>query len=90
MSIDVKISPILARYSGNQRTAKVKGSNVGECLDHLVTQFPDLKKALFDKNGRLHRYIDVYVNQKSTYPEELAKTVKDGDNLQIMMIIAGG
>ena len=48
------------------------------------------KQALFDKSGRLHRYLDVYVNGESAYPEELVKPVKDGDNLQIVMIVAGG
>jgi molybdopterin converting factor small subunit len=90
MSIGVKVSSIFAKYTNNQRTAEVNGSTVGECIDHLVKQFPALKQALFDKNDRLRHYIDVYVNQESAYPEELAKPVKDGDNLQIVMVIAGG
>lgn len=90
MSIEIKISPIFSRYTDNQQTAKVKGSTVGECLDHLVKQFPDLKRVLFDKNGRLNRYINIYVNGESAYPEELAKPVKDGDKLNIVAVIAGG
>jgi len=38
----------------------------------------------------LLNYVDIYVNQESSYPEELAKPVKDGDELHITMIIAGG
>lgn len=90
MSIEVKISPILAKYTNNQQVAEVNGSTVGECLDHLVRQLPKLKPALFDSSGRLQRYLDVYVNGESAYPQELAKTVKDGDKLQIVMVIAGG
>ena len=90
MSIEVKISPILARYTNNQQAAKVNGSTVGECLDHLVKQFPDLKQVLFAKGGKLHHYLDVYINGESAYPEELVKPVKDGDKLHIVMLIAGG
>ena len=90
MSIEVKFSPILAKYTNNQRATEVSGSNVGECLDHLVKQFPDLKPALFAKDGKLHRYLDVYINGESAYPEELVKPVKDGDELHIVMVIAGG
>ena len=90
MSIEVNIPPTLARYTNNQQVARVNGSTVGECLDHLVEQFPDLKQALFDKGGRVHRYIDVYVNGESAYPEELAKPVKDGDELHIVMLVHGG
>ena len=90
MSIEVKFSPIFIRYTNNQQAAEVSGSTVGECLDHLVKQFPDLKTIIFDKHGKLHLYLDVYVNGESAYPEELVKPVKDGDTLQLIMVIAGG
>jgi len=90
MTIEVKFSPILAKYTNNQKIAEVSGSTVGECLDHLLKQFPDLKAALFAGDGRLHRYLDVYINGESAYPEELVKPVKDGDELHIVMVIAGG
>ena len=90
MSIEVKISSIFLRYTNNQKVAKVTGATVGECLDHLVKKFPDLKTALFDQSGQLHRYIDIYVNQETAYPEELAKPVKNGDKLHLLMLIAGG
>jgi molybdopterin synthase sulfur carrier subunit len=90
MSIEVKISPTFMRYTNNQKLARVKGSTVGECLDHLVTQFPDLKPALFDQTGRLHRYIDIYVNDETAFPEERAKPVKEGDKLYLLILISGG
>lgn len=34
--------------------------------------------------------INIYVNGESAYPEELAKPVKDGDELTIDLIIEGG
>lgn len=90
MSVEAKIPPVFTRYTDNQQSAEVNGSTVGECLDQLVKQFPDLKPVLFDKNGRLHRHLDVYVNGASAYPEELAKPVNDGDKLHIIMVLAGG
>lgn len=90
MSIEIKITPAFLRFTNNQRSAEVTGSTVGECLDHLVKQFPDLKQALFDRKGKLQRYLDIYVNGASAYPEELTKPVKDGDKLHIVMVIAGG
>ena len=49
-----------------------------------------MKKALFDKKGKLKNIINIYLNQESTYPEELAKAVKDGDEIHITVILAGG
>jgi molybdopterin converting factor small subunit len=90
MSIEVKISPVFSRYVNNQPTAEVKGSTVGECLNHLVKQFPGLKRALFDRKGELNRVINIYINGENAYPETLTKPVKDGDKLNIVMIITGG
>ena len=90
MSIRVELSPIFAQHTNNQLVIQAKGSTVGECLDHLVKRFPDLKSAFFDKNGRLYRYIDIYVNGESAYPEELTKPVKNGDKLNILILVAGG
>ncbi len=90
MSIEVKISPALTQYSDNQPVAEVNGSNVGECLDQLIKQFPRLKEPLFKKNGELQGTLEVYLNMESTYPEELAKPVKDGDKLYVVPVITGG
>ena len=49
-----------------------------------------MKKQLFSKNGELFEYIIIPVNGESAYPEQLAKPVKDGDELNIVLIIGGG
>ena len=90
MSIEVKISAFFTPYTNNQQVAEVKGKNVGECLNHLVKQFPSLKQVLFDKNNRLYSYFDIYINEESAYPEHLSKPVKDGDTLHIVMLLHGG
>ncbi len=86
----INISPILYQYTSDRSTAEVDGDTVGQCLDHLVEQFPGSDKALFDKNGKLLNYVDIYVNEESAYPEELVKLVETGDELHIVLTIAGG
>jgi len=90
MSVKVNINPALYQYTNNQGMVEVNGDTVGQCLNHLVKQFPGIEKGLFDKKGKLLNYIDIYVNGKSAYPEELAKPVNDGDELHIVFTIAGG
>jgi len=63
---------------------------VGECLQDLVNQFPAIKQRLYDKNGKLANFVEIYVNSESSYPEELAKVVKDGGEITIMALISGG
>ncbi len=91
MSIKVNLPSHLHSFTGGQSVAEVTGRTVGECLNDLVRQFPGIERAIFDKQGQLLNYVDVYVNRESSYPEELAKPVKDGDELHItLFVIAGG
>jgi molybdopterin converting factor small subunit len=76
--------------TGNGSVVEVKGNTVGECLDNLVKQFPDAKKHFFSSKGILFENISIYVNGESTYPKQLAKPVKDGDELNILVLIGGG
>jgi molybdopterin converting factor small subunit len=90
MSVRVNIHQALRHLTNSQATAEVNGSTVGKCLHDLVQQFPGIETTLFDKNGKLFNHVDIYVNLESSYPEELAKPVKDGDELSITLMIAGG
>lgn len=90
MSVTTNLHPSLQHLTNGQAVVKVKGKTVGQCLDNLFRQFPEIKPWLFDKKDRLRNYVDIYVNQESAYPEELAHPVKDGDELHITMIIGGG
>ena len=90
MSIRIDIPPLLRHLADGATTATVKGSTVGDCLNHFVKQYPGTKKLLFGKNGKLLRYVEVYVNGETTYPEELTKRVKDGDEIAIVYLISGG
>jgi molybdopterin converting factor small subunit len=90
MSVKINIHPSLLHLTDNQEMVEVGGNTVGQCLEQLCTQFPELREWLFDKKGKLINTIDVFVNQESAYPEELAKPVKDEDKLNLIMVIAGG
>jgi hypothetical protein len=90
MSINVKISPVLARYTKNHLEATVTGANVRECLECLVEQFPKLQNPLFDKNGQLKSYLTIYINQEKTSSDILSKPVTNKDTLFIIQLLAGG
>jgi len=90
VSVKVNINPSLSHLTNDQNVVEVNGSTVGQCLQQLVARFPEIKNWLFEKDGKLNRLVDVYVNLESSYPEELAKPVKDGDELHIIVIISGG
>ena len=88
--IKINIPSYMRSFTNNMKVVEVNGSTVGECLNHLVKQFPGMKKQLFSKNGNLFENIIISVNGESAYPEQLAKPVKEGDELNILLIIGGG
>jgi molybdopterin synthase sulfur carrier subunit len=90
MSVTINIPQFLQHLTGDVVVASVNGRTVGECLGDLVQQFPQLKARLFTEDGQLLKYLDVYINGESAYPEELAKTVNDGGELHIIKAIVGG
>jgi molybdopterin converting factor small subunit len=90
VSIKINIPQFLWHFTGDAKVADVGSRTVGECLSDLIKQFPQLKTQLFTRKGKLHKYLDVYINGQSAYPEELAKPVNDGDELHIIKVIVGG
>jgi molybdopterin converting factor small subunit len=90
VSIRIDIPPLLRHLTDGAITAPVKGSTVGDCLNDFVRQYPKTRRLLFDKEGKLLRFVEVYVNKVTTYPEELATPVNDGDEISIVHVISGG
>ena len=90
MSVKVNIHPFLLHLTNQQDSVQAEGNNVGEVLNYLVEKYPGLREWLFEKDGKINNLVEIYVNMESSYPEELTKPVKEGDELQIIIIITGG
>ena len=90
VSVNIHIHKTHRRCTDGKESVEVEGSTVRECLEALVDRFPDMEKELFGKKGDLRNLIEIYINLESAYPNELAKPVKDGDEIYITFMLAGG
>ena len=64
---------------------------MGEVLSALTTQHPDLRKQLYNDEGKLRSFVNVYLNDEDIrYLNKDATPVKDGDTMSIVPSIAGG
>ena len=90
MSTRVHLYSNLQRYTGNQLTVEVQGDTVGSCLKDLVRQYPALKPVLFDKSGNLQSNIYISLNLTSSKSEQIEKPVGAGDEIYLILIVAGG
>ncbi len=87
----VLIPTPLRQYAGKQDSVELTGSTVGEVLTALTTQHPDLRRQLYNDEGKLRSFVNVYLNDEDIrYLEKDATPVKDGDTVSIVPSIAGG
>ncbi len=91
MSVKIMIPTPLRTYTGQGDSVSVEGGTVDEALASLVEAHPDLKKHLYNNEGALRNFVNVYVNDEDIrYAERGATGLKDGDVLSIVPSIAGG
>lgn len=90
MSVKVHIHTTQRHLTDGLEVVEVQGKTVKECLEYLVGLFPEVKEGLFEKKGKLRNHIEIYVNLESAYPDELGKAVKDGDDIHVSLMLAGG
>jgi len=87
----VLIPTPLRQYAEKKDAIELNGSTVGEVLGALTSQFPDLRKQLFNDEGRLRSFVNVYLNDEDIrYLKKDATPVANGDTLSIVPSIAGG
>jgi molybdopterin converting factor small subunit len=90
MAVRVHIHATHRQFTNGMEVVATTGNTVGECLAHLISQFPEMGKAIFSKKDKLLDIVEVYVNHASAYPNELIKPVKDGDEIHLVLMLAGG
>ena len=90
MSVEIIIPQFLQHLMDNVNTINVDGETVGECLEELVRRFPRLEEILYDVEGNLPHLLNVYVNKESAFPEEMARSVREGDTIHIAYTLVGG
>ena len=90
MSVKVSLHKTHRQFTDGIETVESHGETVGDCLEYLAEQYPGMGEALFEKKGKLRRHIEIFLNLKTTYPDELAMPVEDGDELYVVVMLAGG
>src|SRR5665213_1068062 len=87
----VLIPTPLRQYTEKQDSVELTGTTVGEVLGALTAKFPDLRKQLFNDEGKLRSFVNVYLNDEDIrYLKKDATPVAASDTLSIVPSIAGG
>jgi len=90
MSVTVKLHQYFQDMAGGKQVVEAEGHTIVELIDDLETKYPGIKEHLLDKRGRLQGFVELFVNSQIVYPENTGMQVKDGDEIEILTIVAGG
>src|SRR2546426_2847875 len=87
----VLIPTPLRQYAGKQDAVELGGATVGEVLKELTGKYQDLRRQLYNDEGKLRSFVNVYLNDEDIrYLKKEGTPVKDGDTISIVPSIAGG
>jgi MoaD family protein len=91
MTVAIHIPTPLRKFTEDQDTVEVEGSNVGEALEHLTERYPDLRGRLFTDDDEVRRFVNIFANDEDIrFQEQLDTNLEDGDEVSIVPAIAGG
>lgn len=81
----------LRQYTDKKESVEASGATAGDVLASLTTQYPELRKQLYNDEGKLRSFVNVYVNDEDIrYMQRDSTPVQDSDVLSIVPSIAGG
>src|SRR5438105_2629493 len=91
MANKILIPTPLRPFTGKQDAVEVDGATIGELLVNLTTKYEGLKPHLYNEQGKLRSFVNVYLNDEDIrYLEKEKTAVKPGDTVSIIPSVAGG
>jgi adenylyltransferase/sulfurtransferase len=91
MAVKLFIPTPLRQYVGQAEALDVEGSTVGEALDRVTARFPALRRHLYNDQGKLRSFINVYLNDEDVRFLQREETpLRESDEVRLIPSIAGG
>ena len=91
MPTKILIPTPLRPYTDKKDAVEVEGGTVGELLADLTAKHAGLKGHLYNEQGKLRSFVNVYLNDEDIrYLQKEQTPVSAGDTLSIIPSVAGG
>ena len=91
MSITVRVPPVFRTMTAGSSSVSLEGATIADVLADLEAKHPGFHDKLFDADGALVRYVNVFVDDDDIrFMDGLATPVPDGGTVSIMQAVAGG
>ena len=91
MSVKVRIPTPLQKLTNNQSEIQCDAATIDAMLAELEKKHPGVKERLCDGDGKLRRFVNIYVNEEDIrFLKGQDTALKSGDDVSIIPAIAGG
>ena len=91
MPVKVTIPVPLRASTGGVGRMEVEASDIAGLLRELEQRFPGIEERLYDEDGNLRRFVNIYVNgENMLFLSGLKTSLRDGDEVSIVPTVAGG
>ena len=91
MAVKVRIPTPLQKLTKDQAEVLCQAASINEMLAELEKQHPGVKERLCDAEGKLRRFVNIYVNEEDIrFLQGQDTKLKEGDDISIIPAIAGG
>lgn len=91
MSIKVRVPTPLQKLTRDLDIVECNAKTIKDLVENLDRDYPGLKGRICDEDGKIRRFLNIYVNDEDIRFLEMDRTeLKDGDEVSIIPAIAGG
>ncbi|MEU9763849.1 ubiquitin-like small modifier protein 1 [Streptomyces sp. NPDC047985] len=91
MSVKVRIPTILRTYTGGRSEVPAEGETLSQVIESLEANHPGIAARVLDDQGKLRRFVNVYVNDDDVrFEDGLETATPDGVGISIIPAVAGG
>ena len=91
MPVRIRVPGPLRRLCGGESEVTVDGDTVSAALTSLDERYPGFHDRLYDADGKLRQFINIYVNDSDIrFSDGLETAVGDRDEVSIVPAVAGG
>jgi molybdopterin converting factor small subunit len=91
MAAVIEIPSALQRFVNQQKRVEVPEGTLKQALQSLINRHAGLKEQLFDDQGKVRSFVNIYLNDEDIrHTDNLDTIIKPGDVIHIVPSIAGG
>jgi len=91
MATKILIPTPLRPYTDKQEAVEAEGATIGDLLTDLTTKYSGLKAHLYNEQGKLRSFVNIYLNDEDIrYLQKDQTPVSASDTVSIIPSVAGG